>query len=515
MKKNLIFTIFAALLLVFALNATNDVSAFAKKSPTPTPKATRQRTREPQATRQAKRTATPEPTLAPEPPAETDNADPESADLVPASPGAMTSQIVVFNPDTSGSATVQIDIYNAGGAIAYTMTETVSANGAKLITLPGSLGANFQGSAVISSDKNVQALTIAANGNKSARDAYEGVSVPSTGVTLPFARHLAMDTQNSILAIQNTTSSAANLTVTFYNPDGSVASQQTPGLAAHQPLYLNTNTLFPNGTFVGTIGITSNQNVVAALQSLYYKDTTSLRAQTASDLDTLAFLNFVERKLNKNSVPQNWSEIFVRNNGANATDVTLEFFDPAGVSKGSQTRSGIPGNGMAQFLLNNTEFAALGSNFVGWAKITSSGEPVGAVALDVIGGGKRFDGVNGLANGQLASRYVCGDASRTTSMNTQLSILNTEARNAKVIVRLYNPTTGAKLMQTKIKLPPNAMTTVKLADAAFAAAGTNFQGMAIVQANGATPPKLVVTAVNPYGTKKLTGTTGYTCGAIP
>ncbi|MBI4673496.1 MAG: hypothetical protein HY741_17730 [Chloroflexi bacterium] len=504
----------ACLLALFASSATDQASAFAKKTPSPTPKATRVRTRQPKTTREPKKTATPEPAATPEPVGADDASDADDAEISPVSPGAMTSQILVFNPDPSGAATVQIDIYNAGGTVAYTTTETVNADGAKLITLPGSLGANFQGSAVISSDKNVQALGVAANSNKSARDAYEGTSAPATNLSLPFARHLAANTQNSILAVHNTTASSANVTITFYNPDGSQANQQNATLAAHQPLYLNTNTLFPSGTFIGSVDVTATQNVVAALQSLYYKDTAALRALAPSEQGSTVFLNFVERKLSGSGVPLNWSEIFVRNSGASATDVTLNLYNVTGALVGSQTATAVPVNGMAQFMLNDAAFASVGNNYVGWAKVTTTGETVGVAALDVISKGKRLTGVNGLANGQVASRYVCGDAARTTSMNSRLSILNTEARNAKVQIRLYDPTTGAKLVQTKIKLTPNAVKTVKLSDAAFAAAGTNFQGMAIVQAKGTTPPKIVVTANNPYGSSKLSGTTGYACGVI-
>ena len=152
--------------------------ALAQTAPTATPRPTR--------VRQPKAVVTPEPTATAEP----EEAD--SAELAPVAPGAMTSQIVVFNPDTTGSATVQIEIYDSAGAAVFTTTENISPNGAKIIAVPNTLGANFQGNAIISSDKNVQALALAANGNHNARDAYEGVSAPATQLTFPLARHLAV-----------------------------------------------------------------------------------------------------------------------------------------------------------------------------------------------------------------------------------------------------------------------------------------------------------------------------------
>lgn len=506
MKRLLSIGILAALAIaLWSLNLPMTDLVLAQAAPTTTARPTR--------VRQPKTTVTPEPTATSEP--EETDAEAESAELAPVAPGAMTSQIVVFNPDTLGSATVQIDVYNSAGAVAYTTTEFISANGAKIISLPNTLGTNFQGSAVLSSDKNVQALALAANGNNNARDAYEGTSAPATNLVIPFARHLANDTQNSILAVQNTTASDADVTLTFYNADGTQAHQQAETLGAHEPFYLNTNDIFSGLHFTGTVGITSTQNIVAALQTRYVKDTATVRALTTSEQDSVLFLNPVERKLNGKGVPQNWTEIFVRNNGANATDITLEFFSNAGTSLSTQSATAVPAKGMAQFLLNDTSFGSLGSAFVGWAKVTSTGEPLGASTFSVIGKGKRFTGADGLANAQRNSRYVCGNTARSATENSQLALVNTEARNAKILVRLFDPSTGAKLVQTTIKLAPNAATTVKFSDSLFAAAGSDFHGMTLVQAKGTTPPKIIASVSNPYGSSKLTGTTGYLCSAIP
>lgn len=505
MKRLLLFGILslAALALLFSNLPLTD-NALAQTAPTATTRPTR--------VRPPKATPTPEPTETAEP----DESDAEAdAELAPVAPGAMTSQIVVFNPDTTGSATVQIDIYKGDGTVAYTTTEFLSPNGAKIITLPNSLGANFQGSAVISSDKNVQALAVSASANNSARDAYEGWSAPATNLIFPFARHLANDTQNNIVAIHNPNASSANVTLTFYNTDGSQAHQQNAVIPARQPFYLNTNDIFPSATFTGSITLEANQEIAAALQARYTKDTAALRARTVDEQDTRVYLNRVERKINAKGVPQNWSEIFARNSGTNATDITVEFFTNAGASLGAQTVTGVPANGAAQFLLNTDTFASLGNNFVGWAQVSSSGEPLGVSALSVLNKGKSLMGVDGLANSQLNTRYVCGNTARSATENTQLTLLNTEARNAKVVVRLFDPNTGAKLAQTTFKLTPNAATTVKFSDALFAGAGSNFVGMTLVQAKGATPPKIIAMVSNPFGSSKQIGTTGYLCSALP
>jgi hypothetical protein len=489
MKRLFIFVLFLTFALgSLALNVSGSVNAF--EPATATPSSTRD---------------------APPP---DQSQEESSAEIVPTSPGAMTSQILVFNPDTSGEATVQIDIYNASGAIVPpSIIEHVAANGAKLIALPNSLGSNFQGGAVISSDKNVQAITIGANSSNRARDSYEGTSAPALAVTLPLVRHLAASTQNSILAIQNTTASPANVSITFYTLDGTPTNPQTANVAAHRSLYLNTNSIFPGGTFLGSARVVSNQNVAVAAQTRYYKDTAAFSGINSGD--TTLYLNQTTRILNAANVPVNWSEIFVRNNGTNPTKVTLTFYAPDGTPLPSPAPVDVNPNGMAQFLLNDSAFAALGSNHSGWAKILSDGQPIAATSLEVLNKGKRMYAVNASAGGAMGSRNVCGAVSRTATEKSRITLLNPDPlKTATIVLRLFDKDSGAKRVQTKIKLLPNSSRTLPVSDALFAAAGSNYQGMATVQAKGAAPPKIVVSVSNPFSNPKLIGTTGYTCGPI-
>ena len=478
------------------------------------PPVTPQATRDPikQATRRAARTQSAQPTATPLPQASEDDAN---AETNPVAPGAMTSTILIFNPDTSGAAVVKLDVYDANGAVAYTTTVDVSANGMKLVALPGSLGANFQGGAQISSDKNVQAIVLGANTNKSARDSYEGTIAPALAVTLPLVRHLAANTQKSTLAIQNTTGISATATITLYNlVDGLAAHTENLELAPHQSEYLDTDEIFASNPFVGSAYVDSNQPVAVAAQTLYYKDTAAFDGIASSASDTLLFANQATRKINGASVSIEWSEIFVRNNGASQTNVTLDFYSLTGTFITSFTANDVPVNGGAQFLLNDDDFAALGNSYNGWVKISSSGEPLSATMLQIFNKGKRMYSINAFSNNGAGTRYVCGDVSRMATQNSRISILNTGDTNTKVILRLFNPDTGAKIVQTKVGVPAQTSVTVLLSDSKFAAAGTNYQGMASAFAKGATAPKLVVTVSNPYANPKLSGTTGYECSKL-
>lgn len=439
----------------------------------------------------------------------------EAAELAPVAPGQMTSTILIFNPDSSGEATVQLDIYDASGAVAYTTTVQVAKNGMKMVALPGSLGNGFKGGAQISSDKNVQAIVIGANSSKTARDEYEGNLAPSLEVSLPLVRHLAANTQNTVLAIQNTTANDATVNLTLYNADGSTAQSEELEIAAHQSAYRSTNTFFPSGTFVGSARITSDQNIAVTAQTMYFKDTAAFYGANVGDSDMTLFLNQAERKINGVNVAVNWSEIFVRNNGENPTNITLDFYALTGELVSSFSANDVAPNGSAQFLLNDAGYAALGNAFSGWVKISSSSEPIAATALNVLNKGNRLYSINASAAPNIGKRYVCGDVSRQPTQNSQLKILNTDSSvNAKVIVRLFDKETGAKVAQAKFKIPANHSATVLMSDTKFAAAGTNYQGMALVYAKGATPPKIQVNVNAPFGDPKLKGTTGYACSKM-
>lgn len=507
MKRSFLYAIPTLIVLSFVFAALVRAAPPVQENAAATPKPTR----DPivAATRRAARivqstTPTPEP--------EQDSAENTEAARPP---GVMTSKIALFNPDTTGAATVQIDIYKVGGALASSTTVTVAPNGAKLVPLPTSLGTNFQGGAQISSDKNVQALVIGANDSKTARDEYEGVLAPALELTLPLVRHLTLNTQYTQFAIQNTTTNDTAVTVTFYDANGMVLSDKTQSLTimGNESRYVNTNTIFGGDQFVGSARIVSqNQPVAVAAQTLFTRDTAAFGGIASSDAANVLYLNQVQRKLNDAGVAINRSEIFVRNDGASPTNITLNFFSFDGKLITSSGASNVPANGLAQFSLGSPDYSALGTNFNGWAMISSSGELLTATALQVVSKGKSMYGTNALPSNAFGRRYVCGDVSRMATQNSQLQILNSDdTRTAAVVLRLFSPDTGAKLVQLKVKIPKQSTSTILISDAKFAAAGTSFQGMLTAQVKGTIPPNVLVTVINPYRNPKVTGTTGYMC----
>lgn len=438
--------------------------------------------------------------------------------LTPVAPGVMTSRIVVFNLDTS-TATVGIKFYNSSGAnLASISPFSVVANGAVAKALPTGIGTGFKGSAVVSSNKNVQAYVTDANGTNTARDEYNGGDGAGSTLTLPLVRHLSKDKQNSVIAVQNTSSTAGNVTLHLYNSNGTEMGTGTavtvqPSASA----YFDTNNLIPSGIFIGSGTLIGDPGltIAAAEQTKYYKDTASFAGLSSGDQGTTLYLPFVERRRNSTGAILSWNEIFVRNNGGSPTDITLTLFSAAGAQKTPVKRTGIPANGQAQFMLNTSEFAGLTSStnayFSGWATITSNGQPISAFALDAQSSGARLFGLSAKPSSRVGPKYACGDAFRITTpaQNSKINLVNFGGTAANVTVKLFKPSNGALGGSKTYPVGVHKLVIVNLTDAAFAAAGTTFEGLAVVSS---TSGNVVVSVNTQYASG---GITSVDCTKLP
>jgi hypothetical protein len=208
--------------------------------------------------------------------------------------------------------------------------------------------------------------------------------------------------------------------------------------------------------------------------------------------------------------PTSWSEIYVRNDGSIATDITAQFYSAAGalMNAVTTTRHQVPANGMAQFLTNAPEFKSLTqptAYFKGWATITSSGQPLALYSLDAQNGGVRLFGMDGIT--APGARFACGDALRydSTSQYSTINIVNANASAANVTVKLYKASNGAGAGAKTVKVGANKLVSVVLSDGAFANAGLNFEGLAVVSSPS---PHIFASVYSPYGGG---GVTFYNC----
>jgi hypothetical protein len=436
-------------------------------------------------------------------------------------PGPMTSRIMIFNLATA-TATVSITLINPDGSTAYTYPNfTVAAKGTVHKKLPNTLPSPFTGSAVVSSDQNVQAYVTNDNSSDTARDTYDGTDAPNTILTLPLVRHLASGTQRSLIAVQNTSSTAGQVTLQLYNPDGTLFG--SPSSLTVQPSasgYFNTDTLVGSGTFTGTARITADPglSMATAEQSEYYLDTASFRGLNASDADKILYLPSLRLKYNASGAMVAWSEIYVRNNGSAPTNITAQFYTKAGVLRLTVTRNTVPANGQAQFLINTAEFDGLtGSNtkWQGWAKITSgsgqpSDQPIVLYGLTALSSGNRLMGIEGIPLNRVGTKFACGDTFHMSSSSeySKIAIVNIGSSSANVTIKLRDPSTGSQVASNTYAVNANQQLSPSLSDPAFNGAGSDFEGVALVNSDSS---QIVVST---YTQAESNAMTSYTCDPL-
>lgn len=485
---------------------TNTVEA----SPTPTEsdQATETATLElsvtPTMTETAQATITPTPTTAP---------------VVKAfAPGPMTSHIVMTNPGNR-AANVQVSIISTGGTSVFTSgTLAIPPHSRIVQKLPASLGDGFVGSAVISSNRAIQVIAVNANDPNSARDAYQGIGNTPNVLTLPLVRHLEAGTQNSVIAVQNTSGTTGNVTLHLYNPDGSeIGSGMTTRVAAFASIFFNTDTLLGNETFVGSAQLIADTGVTisAVERTEYTHDTAAFHALSSNETASVLSLPFAERKDKNSGKVLNWSELYVQNNGSAPTNITAEFYAVDGRLVLAVKHKAVPVNGQTRFVLNTHKYRKLtssGNPFKGWVRLVSGqgkvdDQSISAVLLDAQNRGARLFGTSGVTASQISNRYTCGNiaAIQSHKQYSELMLVNPGDAAIAVMIKLFKGAQGKQVASLTYTLAPNAQRIVHLKKELGTNQRKHFQGSALVTSKDS-PVLVSVTTLYLGG-----GTTAYTC----
>lgn len=478
------------------------------KAPDVTTEATARPTRN--LTTNPKRTKTPVPT---DEPAATAQPAPKNAGNVAGLSGPITSQLLILNSDRTGPANVTVNLFDVNGALAFTDSFKIKEDGAKLVAIPKTLGKEFLANARIIADRRVQALVIDRSKVGGSIDAYEVQGVAATALTLPYIRHGSTASgaaENNLIAIQNTSGITTDATLTAYDLNGNIVLTHVVTIPPQASAYLDTEDLFGATSFLGSASITADQRLAAALLSYNGEDTASLRALTTRDQANRVVVPNVERKQRKTGVIKTWHEMYVRNNAAGPTDLTISYYTSAGKLKGQVTRTNVPAGGMAQLDTSSDEFQFLGKKFGGWAVIASSDKaPIVVEAMLVQAHGNIVVGLSGAPRTRINWRNICGDIRITPKETSVLTLVNTRSKDKAVVrVRLYARTNGALVTDFTLDIPPAAQ--IKLSSANGLPA--NFQGSAIVSAEVGHVREIVATVMTTTGKGKSgKSTAGYMC----
>jgi hypothetical protein len=322
-------------------------------------------------------------------------------------PGVGSADVTVMNTET-GPSTVTAEYLNPDGTVAASRTVNLNSLGSTQLKASDSgLPDSWKGSMVLSSTTDVASVaTIHWSNNPVGdgveADSYSGFTSGSTRMNLPFAVY-APNAQYTMFAVQNTESVVANITMKYYNREGTLdftipdtipaMGQQTydlhtPGAKipvwTNSPFY-NTYNQWTGAVIIETGG--ADQKIAVIANNFWPAYSVAYNASTAGA--TKLFVPSVERRQQLPTI-LGFSVIIVQNLGTSPTDLTFKFINKdtqnidqtitvsnvaAGAAIGCNTRIG-----------SNCDAAkvqALGDSWVGSVVIESSSQQVAAISYSI------------------------------------------------------------------------------------------------------------------------------------
>ncbi len=326
-------------------------------------------------------------------------------------PGSGSADVTVLNTENSASS-VTAEYYNQSGTLATAKTQPLTPLGSYQFLASGSgLADNWKGSMVVSSTTDVASVaTIHWSNNPVGdgieADSYSGFSSGSTRMNLPFVVY-APNAQYTMFSVQNTETTAASITMKYYNRDGGLDftktdtipvngqatyDMHTPG--AKVPVWAEAPFYTSKGYWGGAVVIetaSSTQKVAVVANNFWPAYSVAYNASSAGARKL--FVPSVERRLLNGGAAAGdqlgFSVITVQNLGSGPTDLTFTFISgktqtvdatipvlnvAPGAAIACNTRIGAP-------QCDPTLVASLGDTWVGSVVIESSSQDVSAISF--------------------------------------------------------------------------------------------------------------------------------------
>ncbi len=295
-----------------------------------------------------------------------------SVGVVAAQPSSYTTCYQVQNLDSSNAANVVMSYYEQGnGTPVATPSDTIAAGSSTTYCPLDAVSSGFNGSVVISSDRQVSAIAnVSGNASFSAYNAsYTGFDAGATTVSLPllFANNYGY---NTWFNVQNTGTSDATVNVSY--SDGTTVGPVTIGVGQSYTFDQATET-HNSAVFAGTITSTGAP-VVATVLEVGPSSAPMLfgyNGFTAGSVDPVMPL------VQSNNYGYT-TGIQVQNTGGTATDVVISYTpstsgtactDSATIQPGASATFGLTGSCIES------------QTFVGSAQVTSNSAGMDLVAI--------------------------------------------------------------------------------------------------------------------------------------
>jgi hypothetical protein len=279
----------------------------------------------------------------------------------------------VQNLDTSNSATIQITFYKQDGDVAATVDDTVAAGGSNTYFPLDAVSEGFNGSVVISSDRDIRAITNVLGNGLDYGASYGGFTAGATTVYVPL---LMKENSgfNTWFNVQNAGSSATTVSIAYSDGKNASCSNLEPGAACT----LDQSTEAHAAGWVGSAIVTASEPIVVTVMEVGPTTLFAYGGFTGGSTDVAMPL------INANNSGY-ISGIQIQNMGSSSTNVTVSYTPSLAGTACSETLT-IPAGQSETFALfafatgaNSTCVA--GATFIGSASISANSASQDLVAI--------------------------------------------------------------------------------------------------------------------------------------
>lgn len=352
------------------------------------------------------------------------------------------SSITYYTPSSSGGE-LTISFYSEGSATPITLPPiTLNPHAAGSLYVGGvtELGTTFSGTAVLTSDVYVIAtavqFAVSPETNNYGRLLYSGFTPSEAASTFYIPTVLnAKFGSTSLIAIQNTASSAITANVKFY-----AVGSTTPTVEKNYDIPTQSNAILPcnNASKVGLpAGFNGSAVITAAagqvVASVQETDDNGRGAYAFEGVASGANTIYMATMLCNAFGGQN-SYYAIQNASTSAANVTINFYDTAGSLVGQLPSTALgAGNKMS---VNPCDYVAAGIS--GSAVINSTGAPVIAIGKVKAPNGMATAFVGqGAGSTKIAAPYIRWAATPTSEWRTYVAVMNVGTGAATNIVAKY------------------------------------------------------------------------------
>jgi hypothetical protein len=340
------------------------------------------------------------------------------------SAGSAVTNAVLQNKGTT-AATVAVTYYDSSGVVQHTTDVTIQPKAVvEVKTEDEPLPAGFAGSAVVSSDQplasvvSIKSTGVTASAGGTTQGAYNGTAVPATTISFPSVWRFSGIV--SVVSIQNTEGSAADVDVQFYSREGDLLGTCTPNLNGFGSITYDMRTPpacagWGDAVPDGSISATSANMLAGASTAAWPNRAGAYQALTGSSEGTVLYASSHYRfKLNpgdseytlfsalniQNTDPVNDAPITVEyyNRDDGALALTIPATVPAGSAIGLNTKNGAS--------VDAALFNPLGTDWDGSVKIISD-DDIPLVGTGITNWGTAgYAGIYALASESTAAEVI-------------------------------------------------------------------------------------------------------------